>query len=252
MNKVLISVIIPTLNEELFLPVLLGSIYEAKPKNIEIIIVDGNSTDKTREKAEEFMGKLPIALYTTPKRNVSLQRNMGARHARGIYLLFLDADAKLYPDFFRRLEEFLKEHDPQVLFPWYESDVPDWDVKAWMKVLNYLTVIANTLGGVHVPGCLLLIKKQLFRELKGFNEYKYYGEDQDLVERAIKSGASLMLARQVKVYFSSRRTRRVGKLKHTLLYLKGWLYHFTRGQVKMDNYEMGGHLYSSSEFFKHK
>lgn len=86
----LISVIIPTLNEEKNLPVTLRQL--AQRPDVELIIVDGGSTDRTADVARQFT---PYVFVTRPGR--ATQMNTGARHATGDILLFLHADTFLLP-----------------------------------------------------------------------------------------------------------------------------------------------------------
>jgi rSAM/selenodomain-associated transferase 2 len=86
----LISVVIPTLNEEVNLPVTLRQL--AEHPDVELIVVDGGSTDRTIEIAQQFT---PYVFVTQPGR--AHQMNAGARHATGDILLFLHADTFLLP-----------------------------------------------------------------------------------------------------------------------------------------------------------
>ena len=98
------SIIIPTYNEEEYLPNLLDSIKRQCFSDYEIIVADANSTDRTREIAEEYgcvvvEGGLP-----------GIGRNRGAEVAKGDYLLFLDSDLELTEDYLRNvLYEFRME-----------------------------------------------------------------------------------------------------------------------------------------------
>lgn len=101
-NLPLISVIITTKNEEKNIKNCLNSIKDQSYpfENIEIIVVDNNSTDKTKEKVEEF--KRGFTLLNTklfnqgPER--SAQRNYGVEKSSGEYFLYLDADMTLHKD----------------------------------------------------------------------------------------------------------------------------------------------------------
>ena len=86
----LISIIIPTLNEEANLPVTLRQL--ADRPDVELIVVDGGSTDRTVAIAQQFTS---FVFVTSPGR--ALQMNAGARHATGDILLFLHADTFLLP-----------------------------------------------------------------------------------------------------------------------------------------------------------
>ncbi|KKT87511.1 MAG: Cell wall biogenesis glycosyltransferase, partial [Candidatus Collierbacteria bacterium GW2011_GWD2_45_10] len=92
-RKPFFSVIIPALNEEKYLPLLLADLAKQTTRDFEVIIIDGNSKDKTVAKAKLFKNKLPLlTILSSPVRNVSVQRNQGATKATGRYLLFNDAD----------------------------------------------------------------------------------------------------------------------------------------------------------------
>lgn len=84
----LVSIIIPTLNEEANLPVTLRQF--ADRSDVELIVVDGGSTDRTVEVAQQFTS---FVFVSPPSR--AKQMNVGARHATGDILLFLHADTFL-------------------------------------------------------------------------------------------------------------------------------------------------------------
>ena len=86
----LISVIVPTLNEEATLAATLRQL--AGHPSVELIVVDGGSADRTVEIAQRFT---PYVFVTAPGR--AQQMNLGARHATGDILLFLHADTFLLP-----------------------------------------------------------------------------------------------------------------------------------------------------------
>lgn len=97
MNKVrykrpLVSVIVTTKNEEKNIGRLLKSINFQTYRNIEMIVVDFDSVDKTKAIAKKFTS---MVFNTGPER--SAQRNFGAKKSKGSYLVFLDADMELSP-----------------------------------------------------------------------------------------------------------------------------------------------------------
>ncbi|MGH8580903.1 MAG: TIGR04283 family arsenosugar biosynthesis glycosyltransferase, partial [Gammaproteobacteria bacterium] len=101
----MISVIIPAYNEEKTLPGTLRALFR-QPGVFEVIVVDGGSSDGTRELARDYAG---VRLLTAPKGRAS-QMNAGARAASGEWLLFLHADTQLPDNALSRLDQW--EADP--------------------------------------------------------------------------------------------------------------------------------------------
>ena len=89
----IVSIIIPTYNEERNIGRLLSSIKKQRVSGIETIVVDDGSKDKTITIAKKYTSKVYSRLHAER----SVQRNFGARRARGKYVLFLDADMELTP-----------------------------------------------------------------------------------------------------------------------------------------------------------
>src|SRR4051812_2602470 len=87
MSNPLVSLIITTKNEAKVIEELLISIKKQTYKNIEILIVDNSSSDKTKEIARKYTN---LVFNIGPER--SAQRNFGAKKAKGMFVVFLDAD----------------------------------------------------------------------------------------------------------------------------------------------------------------
>lgn len=102
----MVTIVIPTLNEEKYLPHLLQSLSEQTFTDFEVIVADADSQDATRGIAAS-QGCLVV-----PGGRIATGRNAGARHARGEYILFLDADVSIAPAF---LEELLNRVQRQKL-----------------------------------------------------------------------------------------------------------------------------------------
>jgi glycosyltransferase involved in cell wall biosynthesis len=97
MKKQLVSIIIPTKNSGLFLENCLKSIKEQSYKNIEIIIVDGDSLDSTTSLAKKYNAKFFI--YNTKVKSgifdAPHKRNYGVQKAEGDFVYYVDADMEL-------------------------------------------------------------------------------------------------------------------------------------------------------------
>ncbi len=88
--KPLVSVIVPTKNSKPFLEACLQSIMAQTYPKIELVVIDNNSTDKTKEVATKYT---KLVFNKGPER--SAQRNYGAKKSKGEYLLFIDSDMEL-------------------------------------------------------------------------------------------------------------------------------------------------------------
>jgi glycosyltransferase involved in cell wall biosynthesis len=92
MNEPLVSVIVPTYNSDRTLEECLGALSRQNYKNIEIIITDSFSKDRTKEIARRFTDKIIDA------ESLALARKKGVDLAKGKYILFLDSDQIIDPD----------------------------------------------------------------------------------------------------------------------------------------------------------
>ncbi|MBI3577297.1 glycosyltransferase [Candidatus Gottesmanbacteria bacterium] len=250
MGKPTFSVIIPTLNEEVYLPKLLGSLVDQTKKNFEVIVVDGASTDETVEVVRSFGKKIPkLTIIKSKKANLPLQRNLGGKKAVGEWLVFVDADAILLPTFFDRVEQFIERENPRLFTSWSR---PDSEVAADAL----LSLLANMLieGSIIFhralsPGSLTIVHRDEFRKISGYNESLSFAEDYDFGQRLIATGIELKVLRETLYVWSLRRLRKEGKLKmlqfYTTLALRTLI---TKKPPKgVRSYIMGGHLYEKEK-----
>ncbi len=99
-----VSVIIPTYNEEGDIEKCLDTLLKQSYKNLEIIIVDDGSTDKTRDIVKKFIKKNnKIALIEGEHKGPGFSRNLGAGKSKGKILIFVDADMYFIKDFVKNL-----------------------------------------------------------------------------------------------------------------------------------------------------
>jgi glycosyltransferase involved in cell wall biosynthesis len=105
-ERPLISVIMPCLNAERFLGEAVASVIEQTLSDLELIVIDNGSTDRTPDILRSF-GDRRLCMLRENERGVSRARNTGLRHARGAFVAFLDADDTWAPDFLRKLHAVL-------------------------------------------------------------------------------------------------------------------------------------------------
>ena len=98
MTKPLVSIIIPAYNCAGILSETIDSVLKQTYGNIEIVVVDDGSTDKTGEVAVGYLGSGKVRYYRQENRGPGAARNRGVEAARGEYLAFVDADDDLTDD----------------------------------------------------------------------------------------------------------------------------------------------------------
>jgi len=192
----LVSVIIPTLNEEKMIGNTLKAVKNQTYKNIEIIVSDGCSSDKTVEIAKKYADKVIVK----KSKNISHGRNIGAHHARGDILAFFDADCVTTPNLILKCVRIL-EKDKKVgcVIPYARPLEKDF-VSTASFFIAWLALIPK----FSQPGYMgIIIRRKVFEKVRGFNEDLDYCEDLDFLHKV--SLCSKFITRWDLITFTSRR-----------------------------------------------
>ncbi len=246
MNKALFfSIIIPTFNEEDCLPRLLEDIVEQKEKSFEVIVVDGNSTDKTPEIVKSFASRFHIQFILSQKSNVSYQRNIGAKSAKGKYLVFFDADVQLPKRFLQILKQEILKTPSDYITTYGRADSRIIYDVILARFFNILMDISKFIEKPCVMGFNFIIKKSVFEKSNGFREDVLHGEDFELAERLFRMGFSLKILKHPRIIFSFRRYRQEGRIKVMQKNAKAAIYFLSKGPITREifDYPMGGAWY---------
>jgi len=221
----MLSIIIPALNEEKYLPILLREIKKQDFEDYEIIVADADSQDRTAEIAKSFGCK--ITKGGLPAKG----RNEGAKIAKGDIFLFLDADNIYLPDNF--LTDLLSEFKKRKLSVASFTICPDgnsFDRFAY-SVYNFYVKLTQKFFAFATNA--VLVKREIFRKINGFDEEIKIGEDHDFAKRAAKIGMFGFIETEP-VLTSARRFERDGRFKTYLKYLLAGIYTSFLGPVKSD------------------
>lgn len=248
------SVIIPTLNEEKFVSKLLTSLVEQSVQNFEVIVVDGKSQDKTIVVARRFIGKLPLTVVSSDMPGVSRQRNMGAKIAKADWLMFVDADSVLLPNFMERIGLYIDKKQSKFFTTWLKADSDDPGDAIAGFILNM-----GVEGGILVdkpwaPGPLTVVYRDVFEQVHGYNEDVTYGEDHELGVAICRRGIPFGILREILYVYSFRRFRKEGNLKifHRTLKSNLSILLTHKGLAHMPGFIGGGSIYSQSQNRKKK
>jgi glycosyltransferase involved in cell wall biosynthesis len=184
--KNLITIVIPSYNEENYIYNTLWRISRQKFEGIiRVIVADNNSTDTTLErvsKASEDFKNLQIELVeggTTP-----MARNNGAKFVTTPYILFIDADSILQGEnVFIETQKYLNKYE---IISCKQKSITENDRKSvWTyKILDWIRSIMPI---TFCTGCFFLISKSKFNQLGGFDETLQNSEDFWLSKQIPKS-----------------------------------------------------------------
>ena len=205
-----LSVIIPTLNEEKYLPTLLNCLTHQTDQDFEVIISDAKSSDKTVSVASEYSQKLNLIVISSDKKNVAHQRNMGAESASANYLLFLDADGGFGNNFIQHLRtEIEKDLDANFIF-YLGVQTSSLLIRFLSKIINAIVFTSQFLPNSFTSGGFICVKKDVFNNVGGYDETIYYAEDTDLTNRIRHANYRVKLLYDLVVIFSLRRVEKIG------------------------------------------
>jgi len=198
----MLSIVIPTLNEENYLPRLLNCIKKQNFKDYEIIVADAGSKDKTREIAKNFGYK--VVFGGLPAKG----RNQGAKFAQGNLLLFLDADIILPENSLEKLLREFEDRNLKVAGCFLQSQSKNKIVRFFYHFIYNWPILFLEQVIPHASG-FILIKKDLHQKIKGFNEKIKLAEDHCYVREAGKLGKFGIL-RSITTFVSPRRFEQNG------------------------------------------
>ncbi len=250
------SIVIPCLNEEKSLPLLLKDLAAQTLQDFEVIVVDGHSKDKTVEYAKNYKDTLPsLTILNSKIRNVSVQRNMGGEAGVGKYLMFNDADNRLPKHFLEGVKYHLGVKQSDLFTTWILPDSKRRSDKAIATYLNLLTETGLMVGTPGALGAMIGCLRKRFGKIGGFNPEVGFAEDTEFVRRGYNKGFSFSVIREPRYVYSLRRFRKIGTLKLLQRYAILNLKIMTNQKVdQKKEYPMGGEYLEkanpTSDFFK--
>lgn len=214
----MLSIIIPTYNEESYIDQCLESVLrqDYPADNTEVLVVDGRSSDNTRIIVENYCKKYPrIKLLDNPKRIVPFAMNIGVKESVGDYIIRLDAHAIYPPNYFSTLIKLAHKYNTDNIGGVCETEVKNKTTKTWAikKVLSHKFGVGNSLFRIGVStiqivdtvpfGCY---KRDVFDRFGMFDERLVRNQDVELNKRIAKGGGLILLVPEIKCTYFARET----------------------------------------------
>lgn len=200
------SIILPTFGRPDDVNEFLESVSKLYYENYEIIIVDGSLDDILTPVIDGYNDKIPLQYYHHKGLGASESRNIGATYASGHYLIFIDSDCIIPPDYLNKVHEFLHQN-PVDGFGGPDGALTSFT--ATQKAINYAMTSLFTSGGIrgkkthvgkfHLRGFNMGIRKEAFEDIGGYSDMQV-AEDLDLSMRLLKKGYTTALIPEAIVY----------------------------------------------------
>lgn len=211
----LVSVVIPARNEEASIGACLDSVLRQTRRSLEVIVVDGESTDATREIVRAAQARDPrVTLLTAPNRSIPASLNRGLETARGRWFVRVDAHATIPADYVARAIEHLRtgrwggvggRKDGVGGGPSGQAIVAAMGSRFGVgnSVYHYGTEVRTV---DHVP--FGAYPTELLRSVGGWNEALAANEDYELDYRLRQRGHALLFDPALRIRWQNRETLR--------------------------------------------
>tara|TARA_A100001011_G_C14194257_1_gene792745 strand:- start:23 stop:742 length:720 start_codon:yes stop_codon:yes gene_type:complete len=215
-----VSIIVPAYNEEETIEKTLQSLKSQSYPNIEVIVVDNNSSDRTNELSKRHCG----SVFLETEQGYIAAVNRGAREASGDLITFCDADSFYPKDWVTQVvQEFQKE--PNIVAVYGSADTHD--ANAIQNRINgfFYTLFlrfSRFLGLDNTSGFNFVMRRDVFMNVGGYDpKFKKMSPDIELGKRLKKEGP-IAFNPSIKVRSSFRRYQDSGVLSTQLMFFKAW------------------------------
>ena len=182
----LVSVILPTYNREVLLKQSIDSVLNQSYANLELIVIDDASTDKTSNLVKSYSDNRILYIKHNENKHASASRNTGIRKAKGKYLAVLDDDDTWLPHKLE-MQVSLLNNCPEstgLIYCWMDYRNKNNEITATIKPALKGYIFGNVLDKQRVGGCpTLLIRKSVISKCGLFDESLLRGNDGDFIRR---------------------------------------------------------------------
>src|SRR5574344_1214561 len=204
------SFIIPVFNRPDEIDELLRSLTEQSYKDFEVIVVDDGSDRSCRNIVEGYEGNIDIHYYYKKNSGPGQSRNFGAERSKGEYLIVLDSDCVIPPDYLKDIDEELRNTLSDAFGGPDRAHASFTDTQ---KAISYSMTSFFTTGGIRggkkkldkfYPRSFNMgIRRDVYRKLGGFSKMRF-GEDIDFSIRIFKAGYRCRLFPEAWVWHKRR------------------------------------------------
>jgi glycosyltransferase involved in cell wall biosynthesis len=207
--SVFLSIVVPCRNAAPFIGTQLDALArQSSEEEWEVLIVDNDSTDDTRQVAEAYRGRLPHLrlVDASERRGAAYARNTGARAGRGLNVAFCDADDEVGEGWLAAVAKALHDHEAIA----FRTDTARLNHGGGKRTIRQSEGLQPYTYPPYLPysGSTIALRRDLFLRLGGFDESMLACEDADLCWRLQHAGVPLVFARDAVVHIRLRESLR--------------------------------------------
>lgn len=233
----LVSVVIPCFNDKpQHLEECVNSVLSQSYGNVEIVVVDDGSTDPDTVSAFDLLPEA-VHLIRSDNRGPSGARNLGIAKSSGAFILPLDADDWINPDFIAAAVRIISDPTVEIAYP----DVQEFGASSRHKQPPLVVTLSDLAGGNRIAACAMF-RRASWAQLGGYDESMRRGfEDYELWVRLMRDGGLARKAEHAVLHYRQREnSRRLTDLA------SGDAMQITRAKILANNADYLGVLLSAA------
>ena len=217
MIKEYLSIVIPCKNEEFYILKTLESIQQQNFSNeLQIIIADAQSTDKTRELINQFKKTSSLNIKIIEGGPVSYGRNAGAKLVTTDWILFMDADSILFNKN-TLVESVYQTFKGNLLITCkQQATVKNFKLSIILWIFN---LVQRFMSETFSTGVYMMVNRKEFEKLGGFNEALHQSEDYIFSRQIPKNKFKIL---KLTVGQDDRRYKKIGYFGMIKLVILNW------------------------------
>ncbi len=207
MTEIIVSVVLPVYNEERFIGKCIDSLLcqDFSIEKIELIFIDGCSTDKTVEIINRYKETHPslIRIFNNPNRIVPYAMNIGIENSRGKYIFRMDAHSDYATDYISKCVYYLETTDAENVGGVAETKSNGFMGNAIAKMLSSKFGVGNSQFRTNGKSGYVdtvpfgAYKKEVFSKYGGYDERLARSEDNEMNFRIRKNGGKIYLSNDI-------------------------------------------------------
>ena len=207
------SIIVPVFNRPDEVDELLQSLCRQTFNDFEVIIVEDGSQITCKDVCDKYAGILDLHYYEKPNSGPGQSRNYGADRAQGQWIIILDSDVVLPPDYLASADAELTANCQKPVAAWGGPDAAHPSFTPVQKAISYAMTSFFTTGGIRggkakldkfFPRSFNMgVRHDLYQQLRGFSKMRF-GEDIDFSYRIVEAGYQPRLFQKAWVWHKRR------------------------------------------------